>query len=81
MNHFEQGLKGEIKQIIATYACANYQEMYQRAVKVARIIDATEIENKEKRRAKREIGLGESNSQGSRNFRRFKSGEKEDKGK
>jgi len=47
--------------------------MYQMAVKVARIIEETNIENKEKGRAKREIGPGESNSQGSRNFRRFKS--------
>jgi len=73
MNHFEQGLKGEIKQIIAGYAYSNFQEMYQRAVKVARIIDETKIENKEKGRAKREISPGEPNSQGNRNFRRSKS--------
>jgi len=42
--------------------------MYQRAVKVARIIDKTKIENKEKGRAKSEIGPVESNFQGSRNF-------------
>ena len=36
INHFEQGLKGEIKQIIAGYAYTNFQEMYQRAMKVAR---------------------------------------------
>jgi len=28
MNHFEQGLKGEIKQIIAGYVYNSYQEMY-----------------------------------------------------
>jgi len=81
MNHFEQGLKGEIKKIIEGYAYTNFQEMYQRAVKVARIIDETKIKNKEKGRAKREIGRRESNSQGSRNFRRFKSEAKQDKGK
>jgi len=27
MNHFEEGLKGEIKQIIAGYAYTNIQEM------------------------------------------------------
>ena len=48
MNHLEQGLKEEIKQIIAGYAYTNFQEMYQRAVKVACIIDETKIENKEK---------------------------------
>jgi len=67
MDHFEQGLRGEIKQIIAVYAYANFQEMYQRVVKVAHIIDETKIENKAKGRVKREIGPGESNSQGSRN--------------
>ena len=81
MNHFEQGLKGEIKQIIAGYAYTNFQEMYQRTVKVARIIDETKIENKEKGRVTRKISPGESNSQGSRNFRRFKSEIKQDKGK
>ena len=55
--------------------------MYQRAVKVARIIDEIKIENKEKDRAKRGIGPEEPNSQGSRNFRRFKSELKQDKGK
>jgi len=28
MDHFEQGLKGEIKQIIAGYAYASFQEMH-----------------------------------------------------
>jgi len=55
--------------------------MYWRAVKVTRIIDETKIENQEKGRVKREIGPGESNPQGSTNFRRFKSEVKQDKGK
>ena len=55
--------------------------MYQRAVKVGRIIDEAKIENKEKGRAKMEVGPGESNSQGSQNFRRFKTEIKQDKGK
>ena len=28
MNHFEKGLKGEIKQIIAGYTYTNFQEMH-----------------------------------------------------
>ena len=28
VNHFEQGLKGEVKQTIAGHAYANFQEMY-----------------------------------------------------
>ena len=39
MDHFEQGLRGEVKQIIAGHAYANFQEMYQKAVKVAYIIN------------------------------------------
>ena len=62
MNHFKQGLKGEIKQIIAGYTYTNFQEMCQRAVKVARIIDETKIENKERGPTKREIGSGKPNS-------------------
>ena len=50
-------------------------------MKVASIIDETKIENKEKGRVTRKISPGESNSQGSRNFRRFKSEIKQDKGK
>jgi len=62
MNHLEQGLKGEIKQKIAGYAYTSFQETYQRAVKVARIIDETKIKNKEKGRAKRKISPREPNS-------------------
>jgi len=50
-------------------------------VKIARIIDETKIENKERGQAKREIGPGDPNSQGSRNFGRSKSEIKQDKGK
>jgi len=32
MDHFEQGLRGEIKQIIAECAYANFQEMYSRGL-------------------------------------------------
>jgi len=62
IDHFEQGLKGEIKQIIAAYAFANFQEMYQRAVNVSCIIDETEIENKEKGQARRKFCPGGSDS-------------------
>jgi len=55
--------------------------MYQRVVKVARIIDETKIKNKERDPAKREIGPGKPNSQGRRNFKRSKSEIKQDKGK
>jgi len=41
MEHFEEGLKGEVKQIITGYPYASFQEMYKKAVKVARIINET----------------------------------------
>jgi len=67
--------------MIAGYAYTNFQEMCQRAVKVARIIDETKIENKERGPTKREIGPGKPKSQGRRNFKRSKSTIKQDKGK
>ena len=35
MDHFEQGLRGDIKSVLAGQTFTSYQEMYQRAVKVA----------------------------------------------
>jgi len=81
MDHFEQGLRGEVKQIIAEYTYDSFQEMYHKAVKIARIVSETEIKNREKDQVKEKFGLGGSNSQGNRNFRRFKHGTKQDKGK
>jgi len=48
MDHFEQGLNGEVKQTIAGHTYLNSQEMYQSVVKVACIINETKIENREK---------------------------------
>jgi len=44
MDHFEQGLKGPIKRMIARHVFTSFQEMYQRAVKIARVIEETEAE-------------------------------------
>jgi len=44
MDHFEQGLKGLIKRMIAGYVFTSFQEMYQRVVKIARVIEETEAE-------------------------------------
>jgi len=48
MNHFEQELKEEVKQTIARRTYVNFQEMYQRAMKVACVLNVIEIENSEK---------------------------------
>jgi len=39
MDHFEQGLRGDIKSVIAAQTFTNFQDMYQKAVKVARVIE------------------------------------------
>ena len=39
MGRFEQGLRREVKQIIAGYTYDNFQEMYQKAVKIACIMN------------------------------------------
>ena len=54
MDHFEQGLRGDIKSVITWHTFANFQEMYQRAVKIIRVVEENEREsqalNLEKRR-------------------------------
>jgi len=47
IDHFEQGLRGDIKSVIAGQTFANFQEMYQKAVKVARVME----ENKQETQA------------------------------
>ena len=39
MDHFEQGLKGSIKTIIAGHSFDNFQEIYQQAMKTARVLE------------------------------------------
>ena len=62
MHHFERGLKSKGKQIAVGHVYSNFQEMYQRAVKVARIMSQTKIENLEKGLPKRKFVLGGSSS-------------------
>jgi len=45
MNHFEQGLRGNIKSIIAGQTFENFQAMYQKAVKIIRVLEESESEN------------------------------------
>jgi len=71
MDHFEQELKGNIKYIAVGHAYANFQEMYQRVVMIAQVIDETEAENRELNQAKSNSSSTGSSSQGNRNFERF----------
>ena len=38
MDHFGQGLRGDIKSVIAGQSFTSFQDMYQRATKVARVL-------------------------------------------
>ena len=53
MDHFKQGLKGPIKRMIAGHIFTSFQEMYQRAVKIARVIEETEAKSQQMSLAKR----------------------------
>jgi len=63
MDHFIQGLRGEVKQIIAGYTYDSFQEMHQKAVKIAHIISGIEVENRENDQVKEKFGPRGSNSQ------------------
>jgi len=62
MDHFEQGLKGPIKKMIAGHVFTSFQEMYQRAVKIARVIAETEAESRQLGLAKRKFNQGGSST-------------------
>ena len=61
-------------------AYANFHKMYQRAMKIARLIDEVGVESRAVSGGKRKFGPNES-SQGNRNFIRFNHGRAQDKGK
>jgi len=46
MDHFEQGLKGNIKSMIARHTFDSHKEMYQRAVKITQVLDEAEEESR-----------------------------------
>jgi len=69
IDHFEQGLRGEVKQIMGGYIYDSFQEMYQKVVKIAYIISEAEIKDRYKDQVKEKFGPGGSNSQGNINFR------------
>jgi len=71
MDHFEQGLKGPIKRIITRYVFTSFQEMYQRAVKIARVIEETEAESRQIGLAKRKFSQRGSGAQGNKRFINF----------
>ena len=60
MDHFEQGLKGPIQWIIAWHVFTSFQEMYQRAAKIAWVIEETEAKSQQMGPVKRKFGQGGS---------------------
>jgi len=71
MDHFEQGLKGPIKRMIAGHVFTSFQEMYKRAVKIALVIEETKAEGRQMGLAKRKFSQGGSSTQGNKRFRNF----------
>ena len=60
MDYFEQGLIKDIKSIITGQNFDNFQDKYQRAVKIARVLEEAERENQAHNleKQKREIPMG-----------------------
>jgi len=55
MDHFAQGLKGRIWSMIAGHTFDHFQDMYQRAVKIARVLDESENESHALSQGKRKM--------------------------
>ena len=81
MDHFEQGLKEPIKRMIAGHVFTSFQEMYQWAVKKARVIEQTKAESRQLDQAKRKFGPGGSNNPWNKRFRDFNIARHQGKGK
>jgi len=44
MDYFEQGLRGDIRSMIRGQTFENFQDMYQRAIKIACVLEESESE-------------------------------------
>ena len=80
MDHFEQGLKGSMKSMIAGNSFENFLEMYQWAVKIAGVLEGTERENKATNLGKRKFEYGNWEPKGG-SPKRFDASRAQDKGK
>ena len=56
MDHFEQGLRGDIRSMIAGQTFENSHEMYQWAVKIARVLEESKVEKQALEAGKRQMG-------------------------
>jgi len=56
MEHFEQGLRGDIKSMIAGQTFENFHEMYQQAMKIARVLGDSKMKKQALEAGKRKMG-------------------------
>jgi hypothetical protein len=75
MNHFEHGLRGEIKAALAGQTFVTFQDLYQKAVKVARVLEEVEREKRVQPK-KRQNFYRPSSSNRTKFFRSSASGDK-----
>ena len=65
MERFELGLKGKLKEAVASHFYANFhanfQEMYQKAAKIAQVVDENEATKREEVQPQRKFDLGNFN--------------------
>ena len=57
MDHFEQGLRRNIKSMVEGQKFQNFQDMYQRAVKIARVLEESKNENRALNLGKRKMKI------------------------
>jgi len=69
MDHFEQGLRGDIRSMIAGQTFENFHEMYQQAMKIARVLDKIRMEKQALDAGKRKMGPPRKGFPGNKRFR------------
>jgi len=67
--------------MVVGHTNVNLQELYQRAVKIARVIEEIEAENREPNLGKRKFGVEESIFQRNRNFKKTNTRKSQNRGK
>ena len=78
MGDFEQGMRGDIRSMIAGQTFENSHEMYQWAVKIARVLEESKMEKQALEAGKRKMG---SPRRGFPSNKRFRNDNYQGKGK
>ena len=73
MELFKHGLKGKLKEVVAGHSYANFQEMYQKMVKIVWVVDENKVIERVEVQGKRKFGSKSSSPQFGRNPKRFNS--------